>query len=174
MFLVDDDLVGPFREGNLLDELQRLRVEDVDRPLLLVRTVVIEPVGVHRQVVGMRTSPDEANHLVDGRIDDVMDVAGVVALKDANRHARIRIESRHALCRDRRRQHDDANKNAHAGVKEGRRHVLASVKKRASGRLGAEGYHVGDGGAGGRTLETSRPHARVTRNLSLDTLRRGG
>ena len=82
VLLVDDDLVGPLRQRDLLNELQRLRVEDVDGLVLLVGAVVIEAVGVNRQVVRVRTAPDEPDDPVDGRIDDVMDVAGVVALED--------------------------------------------------------------------------------------------
>ena len=39
------------------------------------------------QVVGVRTALDQAHHLVDCWIDDLVDVAGVVALQDAHRDA---------------------------------------------------------------------------------------
>ena len=101
VFLVHRDLVGPLRQRDLLNELQRLGVEHVDGLVLLVRAVVVETVGVHRQVVGMRTAPDDSDDLVDGWIDDVMDVAGVIALQDPHRDAVIRVEARHALSRGR-------------------------------------------------------------------------
>jgi hypothetical protein len=104
VLLVDDDLVGPLRERNLLHELEAARIEDVDRALLFVRAVVIEPVGVYRQVVRVRAAPDEPHHLVAGGIDDVMDGASIVALEDPHRDPRVGVEAGYTLRRGRRRQ----------------------------------------------------------------------
>ena len=69
--------------------------------------VVIEPVGVDGQVVRVRTAPDEPGHPVDGRIDDVVDVAGVVALEDPHRHPVVGVEPGNPLrCRWRHQDHD--------------------------------------------------------------------
>jgi hypothetical protein len=122
VLLVDDDLVGPFRQLDLLDEAQRLGVEDIDGFLLLVGTVVIEPVRVNRQIVGVWTAPDEANNLVGGWIDDVMDVAGVVALEDSHGNPRVRVESRNSLCGCRCGQENDTGEDAHGPALEWRRH----------------------------------------------------
>jgi hypothetical protein len=95
-------LFGRSREPDLLHELERSGVEDVDGLVLLVGAVVIEAVGVHGEVVRVRTTLDEAHHLIDGRVDDVVEIAGVVALQDAHGDALIGIEAGHTLRRDRR------------------------------------------------------------------------
>jgi hypothetical protein len=55
---------------------------------------------VRRQVVRVRAALDDANDLVDGRVDDVVSVSGVVALENADRDPLVGVEPRHALrCR---------------------------------------------------------------------------
>jgi hypothetical protein len=53
---------------------------------------------VNRQIVSVGTAADDADDLVDGRVDDVMNVAGVVALKDPYGDTVVRVESRYPLC----------------------------------------------------------------------------
>jgi hypothetical protein len=106
VLLVNGELVGTLRQRNLLHELEGLGVEHVDRLVLLVGAVVVETVRMDADIVGVRTTLDHADHLVDGRIDDVMRIAGVVALEDADGDPVIRIEARHPLPRHRRGQRD--------------------------------------------------------------------
>jgi hypothetical protein len=62
-----------------------------------------------RQIVGIRAALDESNHLVAGWIDDVVDVAGVVALQDANGNPCIGIEPGHSLRRQRCRKNKEGD-----------------------------------------------------------------
>jgi hypothetical protein len=56
------------------------------------------------QIVRVRTTPDETRDPVRSRIDDVMDVARVVALEDSHGDALVGIEPRDPLAGHRRRQ----------------------------------------------------------------------
>src|SRR5262245_18124776 len=49
------------------------------------------------EVVCVRAALDETDDLVGRGIDDVVDIAGVVALEDPHGHAVVRVEARHAL-----------------------------------------------------------------------------
>ena len=49
------------------------------------------------EVVGSRTPLDDPHHFVRQRIDDVLDIAGVVALEDPDHHPVIGVEPRHVL-----------------------------------------------------------------------------
>ena len=111
VLLVHHDLVGIAGERDLRHELQRLRVEHVDRILRLVRAVVVKAVRVSGQIVRVRTAPDESRHPVGRGIDDVMDVSGVVALEDPHGDPVVGVEPRYALRRRRRRQEDDAEED---------------------------------------------------------------
>ena len=99
VLLVDRDLVRSRRQRDLLHELEGPRVEHVDGLVHLVRAVVVEAFGVRRQVVRIRTAPDEPHDLVAGRIDDVVDVAGVVALQNPHGDPVVGVELRDALRR---------------------------------------------------------------------------
>ena len=107
VFLVDRDLVGPRRQLDLLHQLQRLRIEDVDGPLRFVGAVVIQAVRMDREVVRVRATVDEAHNLVNRRVDDVMDIARVVALEDPDRDALVGVEARDLLCGDGRREENN-------------------------------------------------------------------
>ncbi len=72
------------------------------------------------QVVRVRAALDDADHLVDGRVDDVVDVAGVVALEDPDRDPLIGVEPRHSLCGDRCGEENDAGEDAHGSIDEWR------------------------------------------------------
>jgi hypothetical protein len=118
VLLVHDDLVRPGRQRNLHHLLERPRVEHVQRGLLLVGAVVVQAVGMRGQVVRVRAAADDPDHLVDRRIDDVVDVAGVVALENPDGHAVVGIEPRHPLrrrgrseCQD--TEHDCQNPRRH-------------------------------------------------------------
>jgi hypothetical protein len=57
-----------------------------------------------REVVGVRTAADESDHPVRRRVNDVVDVAGVVALENADGNAFVGIAPRNALRAHRRRK----------------------------------------------------------------------
>ena len=61
------------------------------------------------QVVRVRAAVDQADDPVDGGIDDVVDVAGVVALQDAHGDPVVGVEPRYALCAERRRERNDTD-----------------------------------------------------------------
>ena len=97
VLLVDDDLVRPLTQQDLLDLLQRPCIEDVNGLVLFVRAVVVEAVRVHREVVCVGAAPDQSGHAACGRVDQMMDVAGVVTLEDSDGDTLVRIESRDPL-----------------------------------------------------------------------------
>ena len=101
MLLVDRRLVRPSCKRELLDELQRAGVIDVERILHLARAVVVEPLRVGEEVVRPRTALDDAYDLVRQRVDDVLDVAGVVALQDPDNNPVVGVEPWDLLSRDR-------------------------------------------------------------------------
>ena len=66
---------------------------------------------MRRDVVRVRTAPDEAETRWVVGIDDVMDIAGVVALEDAHGHARVGVEPGHALGRQGASSENDDDQN---------------------------------------------------------------
>jgi hypothetical protein len=64
------------------------------------------------QIVRVRAAPNDSDDAVDCRIDDVVDIAGVVALKDTHGNAVVRIEAPNSLCR--RRCGNERNDSQHA------------------------------------------------------------
>ena len=75
-------LLGWPLSGILLDDLQRLRVDDVERALRFVADVDAAAVGRDAGAVVHLDPLDHADHLVGGGIDDVDVVPGAVGLDD--------------------------------------------------------------------------------------------
>lgn len=71
---------------------------NIDGLVLLVCAVIIKSVRMYGQVMRVRAAPDNPHDAVDHRIDDVVDVPSVVALKNAHGNAVVRIEARDSLC----------------------------------------------------------------------------
>ena len=80
--LTDRDVVGPTRERDVVDNLQRPGVHDVERVVHLVGEVVVEPFRVHGDAMRMRKTIDHGQHLVGLRIDQVGVGPGGIRLND--------------------------------------------------------------------------------------------
>jgi hypothetical protein len=109
VLLIDRNFIGPRREWDLLNELERLRIEHVNGMLPLIRTVVIQSVGVGRQIVRIRTASDETHNLIGGRIDHMLNSSSIVTLQDPYGDTVVRVKPGHTLGRSRPNQQKVTN-----------------------------------------------------------------
>ncbi len=91
------DVVGTARERDLLDDLQRLDIRHVQRPVGLIADVDPGCVGGRRDAMGRLDAWDLSHDLVRDRVNQVYSVPGGVALEDPNL----------ALSCQRQREHKD-------------------------------------------------------------------
>ena len=117
MLFVDRRLVRPSCERELLNELQRAGVIDVKRILHLARAVVVEPLRVCEEIVRPGAALDDAYDLVLQRVNNVLDVTGVVALQDPDNHPVVGVEAWDPLSRERcpeeRRSQEQQEETSH-------------------------------------------------------------
>ena len=83
LLLVHRNFIWPLRQSNLLNKLECLRIEDINGMLTLIRAVVIQPIGVGREVMRIRTTSDETRNLISGWIDYMLNSSGIITLQDA-------------------------------------------------------------------------------------------
>ena len=117
MLFVDRRLVRPSCERELLDELQRAGVIDVKRILPLARAVVVEPLRVCEEIVRPGTALDGAYDLIRQRVNNVLDVASVIALKNPDNDPVVGVEPWDPLSRERcpeeRRSQEQQEETSH-------------------------------------------------------------
>jgi hypothetical protein len=119
------------------------------------------------QVVRVRAAPNDSHDAVDRRIDDVMNVAGVVALKNTHGNAVVRIEARDSLCRRRcNDQRDDRHHTQYGLGKHSHHEALPSAadwrEKAARLRPGSQSTKRG---GGGEFRERGDPHPHAESGL---------
>ena len=109
MLLIHRNFIWPLRQWDLLNKLEGLGIEDINGVLTLIRAVVIQPIGMRRQVMRIRATSDEPRNLISSWIDDVLNSSGIITLQDPYGDTVIRIKSGNALGRSRRNEQKAAN-----------------------------------------------------------------